>query len=138
MSNEADILTTMRTQLMSLDSISEEQLVYENEASDGSAVTELEIEESFTPFGEAPIGSGYDRLTGEVRYSVLVPRGDGASAGRKLATEIKQLFPAGGSIVGKITVTVDNSQVLSGRVRDETRFSIPVAMIIRVEALRAN
>lgn len=132
------VVETVRAALVSLDASIEENMRWENDAREPPEPDVTYVEESFIPYAEVPIGSGYDRLTGEVRYTVVMPRGTGTGEGRALAGRIKSLFPAGRSLVGKTVVTVDGSEILAGRTKDEARYALPVVVMIRTEALRSG
>ncbi len=132
-----EVVTTVRSKLLALPDLDlSTQLAWENNAFDPPDEESLYVEEKFIPFGERNAGSGYDRLTGEVRFTVVMPRGKGTEEGRALATQIKSLYPIDSSIVGVVTVVVEGSEVLSGRDHGDTRYAIPVSVSVRAGALR--
>ncbi len=60
----------------------EGKVVWENEDSDAAGLgsDDFQVDEEFNHFATVPIGTGYDRLTGELRFTVSVPRGKAREA----------------------------------------------------------
>lgn len=131
-----EVVNVIRTELQKLDKTDLDRFRWENRAIDPPDSAETYVEERFLVVTEGPIGSDYDRLIAEMHYTVLAPRGQGTEGGRTLARNIKALFKAGRGLVGQIVVIVESSEILSGRVRDETRYAFPVVVAIRVDANR--
>lgn len=136
MIDDMAVVLTARGALNAIDDVPETQFLWENEDHSAADPNLLQVEEVVTTLGENHVGSQVDRLVLNIRYNVLVPRGSGTTDARRVATKIKQLFKIGSSIVGAATIVVDGSEVLGGRARDEARWSTPVSIIVRAEALR--
>lgn len=113
------------------------QVAWENVAFTPPAEPTLYVEERWITADELPVASNVDRVVGTYRLLVFCPRGRGTKDGRKLATDIKNRYPAGYSIAhAATTVTVLSSRVESGVEWDDTRYAFPVSIFVRSEATR--
>jgi len=130
------VVQTFHAELARLDESILSKIRWENEADDPTGVQDFYVEATFLPYAETPVGSGYDRLTGELRLAVMGPRGRGVDDLRQVALQLKALFRAGQSLVGETVVVVLSCEILSGRSKDEMRYALPVVVSFRSDALR--
>lgn len=132
------VLRTLRLPLTTLDADTYGTIRWENveydEANDPPP--DLYIEEQFVPMAEVPVATQQDRMTGEYRLYVSVPRGSGSDTASEVASRLKNAYTLGAAIGGVTSVIVTGRRVDPGGTVDETRYVVPVVLSFRTDGFR--
>lgn len=129
---------TLRAPLTGLDADIFATIRWENvEYDEGAdAPPDLYIEEQLVPMVEWPVATKTDRMIGEYRLYVSVPRGSGADRPAEVASYLKNAYSMGEAISGSATVVVTGREVEPGGNVDRTRYVVPVVITFRTDGFR--